>query len=147
MWAGRGRCKDPTWTRVEPSRWDSVGGQGVNPFSRTRSNSLVSPNLAELVIPGVMSNTPPGCLDVWTSSPAQKRQEQEQWGVGFAAEKSGFKHGMFSYGGWGDGGTSTHVREELHPPTWNGDADPTRTRQQKWESGQRRPKSSYTVGS
>lgn len=78
---------------------------------------------------------------------AQPRKGKSKSNGVVEAEKSGFKHGMFSYGSWRDGGHSTYVREELYPPTLNGDVGPTRTRRQKWGSGQGRPKSSYSVES
>ena len=52
----------------------------------------------------------PGCLDGPVGQPRKGKSKSN--GV-VEAEKSGLKHGMFSYYSQRDGGPSTHVREEL----------------------------------
>ena len=71
---------------------------------------------------------PLGCLDVGICSSSQKRQEYRVAEAGSQALRAPREV------------ESPHiVRDQLHPPTWNGDAGQARIRQQKWGSGQRRP--------
>lgn len=76
----------PPLERGKPSGWNSVGRLRENSFPQIRSYSPMFPNSTVLVSPEVINSSlghlkqPPGCLDVWPCSSAQKRQEQERWG-------------------------------------------------------------------